>query len=373
MKRCPTCYQVYRDDALKFCRLDGAVLTSYATDFQQTLIRLPAPGDGADGTGTIRPAPAMPRLSQVTFGETIEEYPAWSPGDDKIAFSREEEGIRSIFIKDVASGEERRLTRGDYDDIQPSLSPDGNTVLFVRAKQPKVKLEPGDVFGVFIEGDVWAVDLRTRKERRLIKNAFNPDYSPDGRRIAFDASWAGPRRIWAVDHRGHNPQQLTSDVSEGVSHVRPRWSPDGTRIVFQNIERTKFDVRVFDLSDGSSWWITNDAVQDLNPVWSPSGRFIYFSSYRGGGINIWRVALPGGGAPQQLTIGAGQDVETAISRDGKRLAFAIHQTERRHLALAGVARDGTACRPPTGGHHHDSRGQPGGLVSGRQRHRLQLR
>ena len=174
---------------------------------------------------------------------------------------------------------------------------------------------------------MWAIDVATQRETILIQKAFNPDCSPDGKRIAFDASWAGPRRIWAVDRLGHNPQQLTSDVSEGISHVRPRWSPDGSRIVFQNIERTKFDVRVLDLANGKTNWITNDAVQDLNPDWSPTGRFIYFSSYRGGGINIWRAVMsPQGtnaGPPQQLTIGAGQDVQVAVSGNGKRLAFSI--------------------------------------------------
>src|SRR5262249_21753637 len=152
-----------------------------------------------------------------------------------------------------------------------------------------------------------------------------PEFSPDGKRVALDASWAGPRRIWAVDSRGYNPQQLTSDVSEGISHLRPRWSPDGTKVVFQTVERTKFDIRIVDLVTARSISVTNDAVQDLNPVWSSSGTFIYFSSYRGGGINIWRVAISAEGfpvgAPQQLTIGAGQDVQVAISGKSNRLAF----------------------------------------------------
>jgi Tol biopolymer transport system component len=327
MKSCPTCRHVYTDNSLRFCRIDGAELTAYSAESDDTLVKLPQLGYGARRTEAPGRAPVLPRLSQITFAEAIEEYPVWSPDAKEFAFSREEVGIRSIFVKEITSGEERRLTSGDYDSIQPAWSPDGKTVLFVRSRQSKVKLEPGDVFGMFIDGDIWAIDLSTRKETRLVEKAFNPDYSPDGKRIAFDASWAGPRRIWAVDNRGHNPQQLTSDTSEAISHVRPRWSPDGTKVVFQNIERTKFDVRVFDLTNGKSIWVTNDAVQDLNPVWSPSGRFIYFSSYRGGGINIWRAAVGHtgvlAGAPQQLTIGAGQDVEIAISRDGKRLAFSI--------------------------------------------------
>ena len=325
MKRCPTCQRVYADDSLKFCRADGAELSVYVPESEKTLMKLPTLDDNLVA-GSL-PATPLPRLSQLTFSEAIEEYPAWSPDNETIAFSREESGIRSIFVKNILLGEEHRLTKGDYDDIQPTWSPEGNIVLFVRSRNRKVKLEPGDVFGIFLDGDVWAIDVATQRETILIQKAFNPDCSPDGKRIAFDASWAGPRRIWAVDRLGHNPQQLTSDVSEGISHVRPRWSPDGSRIVFQNIERTKFDVRVLDLANGKTNWITNDAVQDLNPDWSPTGRFIYFSSYRGGGINIWRAVMsPQGtnaGPPQQLTIGAGQDVQVAVSGNGKRLAFSI--------------------------------------------------
>jgi Tol biopolymer transport system component len=327
MKRCPTCQEIYIDASLRFCRIDGAELRLVTSEDKQTLIKLPALAGAAPTTGALSQPPPLPKLSQLTFAEAIEEYPAWSPNGEELAFSREEAGIRSLFVKNLTSGNERRLTRSDNDDIQPAWTPDATAILFVRAKQANVKLEPGDVFGSFFDGDIWSLDLASGKETRLIVNAFNPEASPDGKRIAFDASWAGPRRIWATDNRGYNPQQLTSDVSEGISHVRPRWSSDGTKVVFQSVERTKFDVRVVDLARGRSVWVTNDAVQDLNPVWSPSGRFIYFSSYRGGGINIWRVAMsPEGtpaGAPQQLTNGAGQDVEIAISRKAARLAFSI--------------------------------------------------
>src|SRR4029079_15193513 len=167
----------------------------------------------------------------------------------------------------------------------------------------------------------------SKKESRLVENAFNPAMSPDGTRIAVDASWAGPRRIWAVDPRGFNPQQITSDVSEAVAHFRPRWSPDGKKIAFENQESTRFDIRVADLGSKAPTWITNDVPRDRHPSWSASGRFLYFSTDRGGGLNLWRIPIspdgkPAGGA-QQLTTGAGQDVDSAVSGDGKRLALAI--------------------------------------------------
>jgi Tol biopolymer transport system component len=269
----------------------------------------------------------QPRLSQITFDERIEEFPSWSPDGGRIVFAREAGDIRRLFLRDLAAGEEGALTEGRFDDVQPDWSPDGRTILFVRSQEAGRKLEPGDLFGQYDTADIWSLDLASRREVRLIENAANPSWSADGKRIAFDASWAGPRRLWTADERGRNPQQATTDTSEAVVHVRPRWSPDGRRLVFQNIERTKFDIRVVELDSKRLLWVTNDHLQDICPVWSPSGRFLYFSSYRSGGLNIWRMPVEADGSPagalQQLTAGAGQDVEAAISRDGRGLAFAI--------------------------------------------------
>ena len=265
-------------------------------------------------------------LSQVTFADGVEEYPAWSPDGRNLLYTGEVGKTRRIFQKDVSSGQDSQLTHGDSDELQPTWSPDGKHVAFVRARQPGMKLQPGDVFGQFQDGDVWVLDLASGKESRLVENAFNPTYSSDGKLIAVDASWAGPRRIWVLDREGHNPQQVTTDTSEEVAHVAPAWSPDGKKIVFQNLARTKFDIRVVSLESKQMNWITNDFFSNIRPAWSPSGKFIYFSSYRSGGINIWRAPVKGdgtvGGPLQQVTTGAGQDVEVAPSPDGRRLAFA---------------------------------------------------
>jgi Tol biopolymer transport system component/predicted Ser/Thr protein kinase len=274
------------------------------------------------GSGT----PLRTTLSQVTFAEGVEEYPAWSPDGKVLLYTGEVGKIRKIFRKDLASGQDSQLTRGDSDELQPAWSPDGKQVAFVRAHQPDVKLQPGDVFGIFQEGDIWVLDLASGEETKLVENAFNPAYSPDGQHIAVDASWAGPRRIWVLDRQGHNPQQVTTDTTEEVAHAAPAWSPDGRKIVFQNLVRTKFDIRTVNLDSKQMNWITNDSLTNIRPSWSPSGRFIYFSSYRSGGINIWRARVNKdgilSGSLQQVTAGAGQDVEIAVSSDSKRLAYA---------------------------------------------------
>ena len=371
MKRCPECRRDYFDDSLLYCLDDGtALLEGPASDISPgefktavlpnttnirsdtpTVVMTPADATGSTGRAkwliaglaiiglfvagywlvrkreTASSPPLQPKLTQLTFADGIEEYPAWSPDGTKLAYSGEVGGIRKIFVKDLATGEEKQLTSGGEDDIQAAWSPDGSQILFVRAQKTSEKLQPIDVFGVFEGGDIWSIGTQSRQENRIIDNAYNPAFSPDGKSIAYDASRSGPRRIWVSDSSGYNPQQISTDVSEEIGHVRPQWATDGKRIVFQNIERTRFNIRMVDLDGRKMTWIINDLNNNLNPVWSHGNDQIYFSSDRGGGYNIWRVGVSAAGEPvgqpQQVTTGAGQDVELAISSDGKHLGFSV--------------------------------------------------
>jgi serine/threonine-protein kinase len=287
------------------------------------------------------PPPALAtRLVQQTFDEALEEWPAWSPDGQQFVFSRTVGGYRNLFVRRVASGEERQLTEGSKDDIQATWEPNGERVAFVRSNLASGKLEPGDVLGWYSEGgDVWTVDVRTGQATLLLSNAFSPSYSPDGGALAIDANWggggggggSGPRRIWVTDAQGRNPRQVSNDSSEAVVQMSPHWSPDGKRLVYRRVQLPRSDIVVLDLADGATTWITHDDVVDVNPVWSPSGHFIYFSSPRGGGLNLWRVAVSAAGAPasppQQLTTGAGDDLEPSLSPDGRQVAFSISRIE----------------------------------------------
>jgi len=270
------------------------------------------------------PRPTHIHLVQETFDEAIETSPAWSSDGSRLAFCREVGPVRKIFVKTVGQDNARPVTRGEHDDIQPSWhGPNG--LVFVRSKKASRRLDPGDIFGSYIDADVWRLDMDAGVETRLVENGFNPAPSPDGQSIAVDASWAGPRRIWLVDAHGRNPVQVTSDTSEAVLHLRPRWSPDSAKIVFQNVERTQFNVRVVELASRRLVWITQDVVLNVEPSWSSNGRHVYFSSYRGGGINAWRMPVDADGKPNgplgQVTSGAGQDLEPAPAPDGRRMAF----------------------------------------------------
>jgi Tol biopolymer transport system component/tRNA A-37 threonylcarbamoyl transferase component Bud32 len=289
------------------------------------------------------------RLTQVSFDRAIEQFPTLSADGTKIVFSREVGRVRNLFLADLTDGSERRLTDGAFDDLEPVLSPAGDALLFIRGREAEARLQPGDVFGQLSGGDVWRLDLETGSATRLLDDAGAAAWSPDGSRIAFDASYGGARRIWIADARGRNLRQVTSDHSNAVVHYRPRWSPDGRRIVFQNQEGTKYDIRVVDTADGALRWVTNDHTMDLQPAWSPDGEWIYFSSYRGGGINLWRIPVDEQGHPigmmEQVTAGPGQDVNVAIAPNGK-MAIAILKQNADIWRLPVDPDTGEATGPP---------------------------
>ena len=83
------------------------------------------------------------KLTQLTTGAGVEEWPAWSPDGTRLAYVAEVDGFRQLFVRTLASGEERRVTHGPRDDIQPAWSPDGDRLVFVRATADSGKLAAG--------------------------------------------------------------------------------------------------------------------------------------------------------------------------------------------------------------------------------------
>jgi dipeptidyl aminopeptidase/acylaminoacyl peptidase len=112
----------------------------------------------------------------------------------------------NIVVAD-AGGEPRRLTTGGR-DTQPSLSPDGKLVVFVRGGDGTVVAGSGDVEA----NSIWIVDVEGKQPRLLVKSAAHanveqllgalsaPQFSPDGKSVYFtSAAWATSGAVHRVD------------------------------------------------------------------------------------------------------------------------------------------------------------------------------
>jgi Tol biopolymer transport system component len=167
---------------------------------------------------------------------------------------------------------------------------------------------------------------------RLLTPGYQPDWSPDGKKIAFRRPSALPNTgrnfgdIFTINATGSGLKQLTSDGHWSD----PAWSPDGTRIAASYNTGTTLDVRIINAIDGSLIGVIAGSVngRDVNeyqPAWKPDGQEIaYAGAFAGeGNEGIWveRMNADGAEGKQRLTSGAWH-VTPDWSPDGSRLVFA---------------------------------------------------
>jgi Tol biopolymer transport system component len=198
---------------------------------------------------------------------------AWSAGaPGRVVFTSARTGGGDLYVLTLGQPEPVRLTTlPDSAEVSPSLSPDGNAVVYVAHTQR------GD--------NLWIIDDLSRPAPRPLTawtgSQTRPTWSPDGAFIAFYAMEAGDRAATLVVS---TPQGQTRTVAEGVvpDSRGPAWTPDGTRLVF-----------------------VLDRDAELDPVYA---------------------AAPGGGAPKRVPIDTVGNTDLSVAVDprtgGLRLAVA---------------------------------------------------
>lgn len=130
---------------------------------------------------------------------------------------------------------------------------------------------------------------------------LNVALAPDGQRFAYASNRGGGREIWVSRIDGSAPRRIND--AQGEKCGSPRWSPDGERIAYDATSGDGLDIFVARNGEAPVR-LTAHPAEDFNPSWSSDGRWLYFTSLRTGGYQIWK--LPAAGGPeQQLTVRGG--------------------------------------------------------------------
>jgi serine/threonine protein kinase/Tol biopolymer transport system component len=270
----------------------------------------------------------------VTFGAN-----PWSPDGRRLVYSRKEEGTVALWIIELATGVETRLTEpgADVMDGSPTWSFDGSRIAFVRSRIAFMRTSPPSTSLCTISpsGD----DLRTVPTEIVFAGPIG--WSPDGQEIIYVAApQGGPRGIWAVDVTSGAQRRLTSgasDVSSATAgragtilysdfshqtdlylqaldggearrltfHTRSnfasRLSPDETRVVYQSDRTGNNEIWLLDLVSGKERQLTDADGDDRMPDWSTDGEDVVFVSDRTGQPRLWIVGVTSGSLRELLS------------------------------------------------------------------------
>jgi Tol biopolymer transport system component/serine/threonine protein kinase len=303
-----------------------------------------------------------------------DRHPTVSPDGRTAAFVRETHDGEYVYLLDLMTRKERRLTfeprpingltwqadgqavilsaiQNGVDALYRAALADGRIVRLPQvddwAKQPAVSAGGRLAFSrQQSDSNIYRADLRDtpggRRDPRAIRairpivassrTDGAPQISPDGQRIVFESARSGGQDIWIAAADGAQPRQLTFLPRA----AQPHWSPDGRRIGFgaEAPGQVRPDIWVVDASGGTPRQLTSDPSYDTMLAWSADGTSVYFRSDRSGaGWEVWRVPVEGG-VPTRVTTGGG--LRAQESRDGVFLYYSndVPEIWRRTLRPA---------------------------------------
>lgn len=159
---------------------------------------------------------------------------------------------------------------------------------------------------------------------------MSPAWSPDSRQLAYVSFEGNRSSIFVQTLRTGNRFKVSS--KPGINGA-PAFSPDGKKLVVTlgGVDGN-LDIHVLDITSRQTRRLTTHRAIDTEGSWSPDGRYIYFTSDRSGGPQVYRVNA-NGGTPERVTFEGSYNARPRLSPDGSRLAMVHNDRGNYRIAV----------------------------------------
>ena len=209
----------------------------------------------------------------LTDNDRTDLDPNVSPDGESILFTSNKDGDREIYFMGVFGTDKKNLTNNPADDATASWSPDGSKIVFASNRS-----------GVW---SIYTMNADGSNQEELVSlpaaNIVDPVYSPDGRYLAFHTINDGDIYLYNIyldtlfSVRDLNPL-FTPKVIGGLD-----WSPDGSSLVFygdpdptDGYKASQLEIFTIDSTGNNFRRLTKNFHADADPRWAPDGNTIYY-------------------------------------------------------------------------------------------------
>jgi len=217
-------------------------------------------------------------VRQLTKDKVLAILPRLSPDGKKEAYTSYKEGSPMLYLKDLASGSEKRLSGRSGLNSGVSWAPGGRTLAMTMSRKGNPDIYRVDLNGKILKRltTYWGIDV-------------SPSFSPDGKRLAFVSDRSGSPQIYILDPAAGKTERLTFN---GTYNTSPSWSRLN-RIAFVSRNNGNLDIFSMDTNGSGLRRLTENQGKNENPCWSPDGRHIVFSAKRDASYSLYMMNANG--------------------------------------------------------------------------------